>query len=143
MVPVADDSIVFTGHVLVGNYFLGTEVQAIWATAYLDKRLALPTLEARRAEIASFVAWDRRRYLGNGEKGNCMTFELTGYMDRLLREVGLRSHLNGWFTDLFSPCRSSNFGGLRDEYVGLYGRDEDGGEPKQGAEAAASPFVSV
>lgn len=128
--PLSDDSIVFIGHVLVGNYFLGTEAQAIWATAFLDKRLTLPSLEARKAEIADFVAWDRRRYLSNGEKGNWMLFEQTGYMDLLLQEVGLKSHLKGWFTDLFSPCRSRNFRGLKDEYVRLYGRDEDSGEMK-------------
>ena len=123
--PLGDDSIVFIGHVLVGNYFLGTEAQAIWATAYLDKRLALPSFEARKEEVAKFVAWDRRRYLSNGEKGNWLVFEQTGYMDRLLQEVGLKSHLKGWFTDMFSPCRSRNFSGLKDEYLRLYRGDEE------------------
>lgn len=63
---------------------MATEVQAIWATAYPDQRLALPSLKRRRTQIATFVAWDRRRYLSNGEKGNWIIFEDAGYVDRLL-----------------------------------------------------------
>ena len=65
----------FVGHVMVTNYFRLVEVQAIWATAYLDKRLALPPLHERKRKIAEFVAWCRRRYPSNDEKANWMVFE--------------------------------------------------------------------
>ena len=48
--PLHDDSIVFIGHVLVGNYSPATEAQAIWATAYLDKQLRLPSVAEREQE---------------------------------------------------------------------------------------------
>lgn len=118
--PLRDDSVVFIGHVLLGNYFRGVECQAIWATAYLDKKLTLPTLSDREAQVAHFRAWCRRRYSSNGEVFNQMTFELLGYTDKLLQEVGLSSHRRGWFSDRFSPCTARDLRGLRDEYIAKY-----------------------
>ena len=120
---VRDDSIVFIGHVLVGNYFSVTEAQAIWATAYLDKQLTLPSIAEREKQIALFTAWCRRRYLNNGENGNWMTFEFIVYSDHLLHEVGLSSNRKSWFKDLFSPCMMRDMAGLRDEYMTKYGKD--------------------
>ena len=120
---VRDDSIVFIGHVLVGNYFSVTEAQAIWATAYLDKQLALPSVGKREQEIALFTSWCRRRYLNNGENGNWMTFEFIVYGDRLLHEVGLSSNRKGWFQNFFSPCTMRDMAGLRDEYLAKYGKN--------------------
>ena len=116
-------SIVFIGHICVGNYFRAVECQAMWATAFLDGKLALPSVEERREEVALFTAWCRRRYLNNGERGNWMTFELVGYTDRLLEQLGLSSHRKGWFRDLFEPCVARDLVGLKEEYVGKYGRD--------------------
>ena len=113
-------SIVFIGQINVGNYFRAVEAQSMWATAYLDKKLALPKAEERQEEVALFTAWCRRRYLNNGEKGNWMTFELVGYTDRLLEQLGLRTHRKGWFRDLFEPCRAADFKGLKDEYLEKY-----------------------
>jgi hypothetical protein len=39
--------------------------------------------------------------------------------------VGLSSHLKGWFWDFFGPGRASDMRGLRDEYVGKYGIEEE------------------
>ena len=114
-------SIVFIGHILVGNYFRGVEAQSVWATAYLDKKLILPDAEERQKEVALFTAWCRRRYLSNGERGNWITFELVGYTDKLLEQVGLKSHRKGWFKDYFEPCKQSDFKGLKDEYLAKYG----------------------
>ncbi len=120
---VRDNSIVFIGHVLVGNYFSVTEAQAIWATAYLDQQLALPSMAEREKEIALFTSWCRRRYLNNGENGNWMPFDFVVYSDRLLHQVGLSSHRKGWFQNLFSPCMMRDMAGLRDEYLAKYGKD--------------------
>ena len=101
------------------------EAQSIWATAYLDNKLALPEAEKRQEEVALFTAWCRRRYLNNGEQGNWMTFELVGYTDRLLEQLGLKTHRKGWFKDLFEPCRVSDFRGLEEEYKEKYEKRED------------------
>ncbi|MCJ1391349.1 monooxygenase [Xylographa bjoerkii] len=121
--PDGDRSTAFVGHICVGNYFHGVECQAMWATAYLDGSLALPRLRARQEDVALFTTWCRRRYLNNGEKGNWMTFELVGYTDRLLEQLGLKSHRTGWFWDLFDPCMARDLVGVKDEYVRQYGCD--------------------
>lgn len=123
LVDAEDRSIVFIGHVLVANYFRVTEVQAVWATAYLDNKLDLPGLEEREKEVALFTAWCRRRYLSNGEKGNHMVFEMMGYTDKLLEELGLRSHRRGWFWHWFGPGTMADLRGVGEEYVKKYGRD--------------------
>ena len=93
----------------------------MWATAYLDGSLTLPPLQEQQEEVALFTTWCRRRYLNNGEQGNWMTFELVGYTDRLLEQLGLRSHWKGWFRDWFEPCVARDLAGLREEYVRKYG----------------------
>jgi hypothetical protein len=116
-------SIVFIGHIGVGNYFPAVECQAMWATAYMDGKLAVPPWEEQEQEIALFTAWNRRRYLSSGIEGNNMTFELIGYTDSLLKHLGLSSHRKGFLKDLFVPCKASDFARLKDEYIHKYGRD--------------------
>jgi len=59
-----------------------------------------------------------------------MTFELVGYTDELLEQLGLKSYRKGWWRDLFAPCMASDFKGLKEEYVGKYGWDGRGGEER-------------
>jgi len=122
--PELNRSIVFIGHVGVGNYFPVVECQAMWATAYLDGKLNLPSIEAQEKDVALFTTWCRRRYLSGGHEGNNMTFELIGYTDTLLADMGLSSHRKGWFKDLFVPCWASDFAGLKAEFVEKYGYDK-------------------
>ena len=93
----ATRSIVFIGQISVVNYFRAVEAQSLWAAAYMDGNLTLPTAEEREEDVALLTAWCRRRYLNNGEKGNWMIFELLGYTDTLLEQLGLKAHLKGWF----------------------------------------------
>ncbi|MCJ1381095.1 monooxygenase [Xylographa soralifera] len=121
--PDGDHSIAFVGHVCVGNYFRGVECQAMWATAYLDGSLVLPSSKEQEEEVALFTTWCRRRYLNNGEQGNWLTFELVGYTDQLLEHLGLQSHRKGWFRNWFEPCMAKDLVGLKEEYVKKYGCD--------------------
>lgn len=121
--PLDDDSIAFIGCVSCANYFRGVECQAIWATAFLDKQLTLPSKQDQQEDIARMNAWCRRRYLSNGVRGNFLSVESTGYTDKLLREIGLSSHLKGWFRDYFVPGTSQDLVGLKDEYMTKYGHD--------------------
>ena len=113
--PLNDDSIVFIGYSLVTNYFQGVECQAIWATAFLDGQLTLPSREDKQAEIAKMVVYDKRRYLSSGELGNNLGFESNFYLDKLLQEAGLSSHLKGWFKNYFVPRTAQDLAGLKDE----------------------------
>ena len=123
--PLCDDSIAFVGHVLVANYFRLAEVQAIWATAYLDGKVRLPPLEQRRKVVALFVAWCRRRYLSNGDRGHWMGADQTGYTDTLFHELGLSSHRRFWLWDAFVPSSKRDLHRVRAEYIDKFGRDID------------------
>jgi dimethylaniline monooxygenase (N-oxide forming) len=116
-----DDSIAFVGYMSCANYFKAVECQAIWATAYLDKQITLPPREEQQEQIALLTAFCRRRYLSNGQMGNFLPFESNCYTDKLLRELGLSSHLKGWFRDYFVPGTSQDLIGLKDEYLAKYG----------------------
>ena len=67
------------------------------------------------------IAYNKRRYLSNGKRGNFVAFESNFYLDKLLREVGLSSHLRGWFKDYFAPRTAQDLAGLKDEYLAKYG----------------------
>ncbi|KAH8655977.1 flavin-binding monooxygenase-like protein-like protein [Tricladium varicosporioides] len=128
--PLSDDlethdrSIVFIGQIGVGNYFPVVQCQAMWATAYMDGRIKLPSKKDQEEEVALFIAWCRKRYLSNGEDGLNMTFELIGYIDTVLEALGLSSYRRGYIKDLFSPLTAKDFAGLKDEYISKYGQDE-------------------
>lgn len=118
-----DRSIVFLGQIVVGNYFPSLECQSLWAIAYLDGKLDLPSREEQEKDVALFTVWCRRRYLSNGEEGNNLTFDFIGYIDTLLNDLGLNSHRKGWFKDLFAPMWSKNLGGLKAEFSKKFGYD--------------------
>lgn len=114
--------IAFVGFASVANYFRGVECQAIWATAFLDGKLSLSPSEVRKDQIARTIAYSRRRYLSNGEMGNFFPFESMFYLDKLLEEVGLKSHLKGWWgSRYFVPSKAKDLAGLKDEYVAKFG----------------------
>jgi dimethylaniline monooxygenase (N-oxide forming) len=121
---VEDRSIAFIGQVVVANYFHSVECQAMWATAYLDGKLDMPSKEEQEREVALLTTWCRRRYLSNGDEGNNMTFEHMGYNDTLLKDMGLRSHRKGWFKDLFAPTLASEYKGLKAEFIKRFGYDK-------------------
>ena len=110
---------------VVGNNFLTSEVQALWAVAYLDGRIEdLPSEGEIEREVAETVAWDRRRYLNKGELGSRFHYDVVDYADGLLEQLGLGSHRRrkGWIADLMDPCFAEDLKGLVDEYKGRYER---------------------
>ena len=123
MVPQGDDSIVFIGHVKTSNAFRTAEAQAVWTTAYFDKTLRLPPTEQMEREIAYMNAFSRRRYPSHGATGSYFHYDLVGYTDKLLRDVGLTSHRKGpWWSDLTFPCLASDLKDIKDEYISRLGR---------------------
>ena len=119
--PLHDNTVAFVGFAIIANYFRGVECQAIWATAFLDGKVTLPAIESQEADIARINAWCKRRYLSNGELGNFFPFESNLYLDELLQDVGLKSHLKGWFDYYFTPGKAHDLAGLKDEYIAKYG----------------------
>ncbi|KAL8888712.1 MAG: hypothetical protein Q9215_003896 [Flavoplaca cf. flavocitrina] len=138
--PLSDSSIAFVGHVLVANYFRLAECQAIWATAYLDGNVKLPALEQRQKNVALFVAWCRRRYLSNGERGHWMSAEQTGYTDRLFHDVGLSSHRRFWLWDAFVPSSKKDLHRVRAEYIKKFGREVNSQSSEKGIEGSRASW---
>ena len=115
MAALSDDSIVFLGHMHVPNAFRSAEYQALWATAYLDKRI--PNLSSRQEmeeQIAFQNAWCQRRYLNNGRLGNFIYHDLIGYTDKLLAELGLEEKKKDWWDYWFAPCMAADVRGARE-----------------------------
>lgn len=129
--PLEDNTIAFVGHVRVANYFHLAESQAIWATAFLDGKINLPPLEQRRKEVALFVAWCRRRYLSNGDRGHWMSAEQTVYFDRLFQGLGLSSYRKFWLWDSFVPASAKDLHRVRAEYIAKFGRGSSRGSNRQ------------
>ncbi|KAI4240093.1 MAG: hypothetical protein L6R40_005332 [Gallowayella cf. fulva] len=121
--PIHDNSIAFVGHIMIANYFRVAECQAIWATAYLDGKVKLPPLEERRKDVALFVAWCRRRYLSNGDRGHWMSADQTGYTDDLFHQLGLSSHRRFWLWDAFVASTKKDLHRVRAEYIRKFGKD--------------------
>ena len=117
MAPLDDESIVFLGQVRMPNSFRVSECQALWATAYLDGNIALPTYDDMQADIAYVNAFCQRRYPANGGAGNYFHYDVVAYTDNLLAELGLSSHRNkGYWKNLVEPCFASDMRNLIREY---------------------------
>jgi hypothetical protein len=117
MAPLKDDTILFLNHIAAGNKMFTAEVQAIWAVAYFDKNIIMPTIGEQEKEIATWIAWCKRRYLSNGERGNFATFDSVPYADKLLKDIGLTGHRKGWFRDFYEPFIPRDLGKAWKEYL--------------------------
>ncbi|KAI1399400.1 putative dimethylaniline monooxygenase [Hypoxylon fuscum] len=118
MAPVHDDSILFMNHVVAGAKLFAAEAQAIWAVAYWDKAFTLPSVAEREDDIAHMIAWNKRRYLSNGELGNFAAFDSVPYVDRLFDEIGVTSHRKkGWLGNVFAPIVPADLGKVWHEYL--------------------------
>jgi dimethylaniline monooxygenase (N-oxide forming) len=117
MAPLNDDTILFMNHITAGNKIFAAEVQAVWAVAYFDRNIVLPTIGEREKEIATWIAWCKRRYLSNGERGNFAAFDSVPYADKLLKDVGLTGHRKGWLRNVFEPFFPNDLGKAWKEYL--------------------------
>ncbi|KAF7535306.1 hypothetical protein G7054_g5505 [Neopestalotiopsis clavispora] len=116
--PVHDGSILFLNHIVAGAKLFAAEAQAIWAVAYWDKAFKLPSVAEREKDIAHMIAWNKRRYLSNGELGNFAAFDSVPYVDRLFDEIGLTAHRKkGWLGNMFSPIMPADLGKVWQEYL--------------------------
>jgi len=123
--PLHDDSILFMNHIVAGAKLFAAEAQAIWAVAYWDKAFEVPSVEERENDIAHMIAWNKRRYLSNGELGHFAAFDSVPYVDKLLDEIGLVEHRRkGWLGNTFAPIMPADLGRVWEEYLTRQGRDQ-------------------
>lgn len=77
-------------------------------------------MEQARHDIACKNALSAKRYPSHGTAGDYLFFELISYTDKLLAEVGLKSHRKGWWGDLVESCLASDLKGMTAEYRKKY-----------------------
>lgn len=116
MLPIDDGSILFMNHVNTGNKLFVAEAQAMWAVAYFDKQVALPSKDEMEKDIAKCIAFSRRRYLSTGQLGNAINFESITYVDALLKDIELSAHQKVWWKDWFQSVRPGDLGEAWAEY---------------------------
>ena len=143
IVPLADPShsIVFLGLVKIINSFRTSEVQALWASAYLDGSFHhppslpktskpsspspsaapfWPDLAARRTDVARCVQWSYLRYPDSRGKAGGLGMALDGlaYTGVLLRDLGLGSLEDGksWWGSWIGLVWAGDLRGLVAEY---------------------------
>jgi dimethylaniline monooxygenase (N-oxide forming) len=122
LAPVHHDSILFMNHIVAGAKLFAAEAQAIWAMTYWDKAFKLPSVAEREKDIAHMIAWNRRRYLSNGELGNFAAFDSVPYVDRLLDEIGITAHRKrGLLGNMFAPIMPSVLEDVWKEYIAREG----------------------
>lgn len=120
--PLSDDSVVYLGYVGVLNAFYTAECQAIWATAHLDKKISLPSIEESIKDVARTNAFSKRRYPFLGWDGASVNYDMIGYCEKLLGEVGLKRHIsNGWWDYRFGICNGATLRKTTEEYLELHG----------------------
>ncbi|KAH7087175.1 flavin-binding monooxygenase-like protein-like protein [Paraphoma chrysanthemicola] len=117
MVPLHDNSILFMGHITLGNKLFGAEAQAMWAVAYFDGIVQAP-VEIRERDIATWTAWCKRRHLSNGGLANSTAFDSVSYVDILLQDMGVSAHCKkGWWKHWFEPVLPADLGWAWEEYL--------------------------
>lgn len=125
IIPLSDipsPSLAFTGFANIPNMFACSEINAIYAIAYLDGHLTLPSEELLREKVAYAVAYMRLRCPTYGLKGNFWNFDLFPYVDGVLGEVGLGSYKKGgWWEGLTGTFLIGDLRGLKDDYLEKYG----------------------
>jgi dimethylaniline monooxygenase (N-oxide forming) len=81
--------IVFVNHLVSGNMIMNAEAQAHWAVAYLSDQIKLPPVEEMERDVATQVAYCKRRSLSTGQLGNFFAFDMIAYIDGLMKELGV------------------------------------------------------
>ena len=148
LAPLDDPThtIVILGTVKAASHFMISEVQALWATAYLDgdfhgnadhshprsltslAPLRWPTVQERRREIARTKVWSELRYLAEGRKGGglAMMYDVLAYCEILLADLRVESHHRGWgrWEGWTRVLRAGDLRGIIDEWrEGSRGRE--------------------
>lgn len=112
-----DRSLVFLGCLADVQTTLYTEVAALWAVAWLDGLLDLPTSkEAMDHNIAMMSAWSRHRYLSRDRVRQIASSEI--YTNLLMRDMSLDVCRSGnFFKERFAQSRPQRYKGIVQEFL--------------------------
>ncbi|RYP25028.1 hypothetical protein DL765_000256 [Monosporascus sp. GIB2] len=112
-----DRSLVILGQIHTTQTPTISEVQSLWAVAYLLGEVDLPSEHKMIEEVAQWNAWVRKRYLGVGERYPYALFDWIAYLDRLLGDLGVETQRKAsMLADFFSPYGPHCYTSVVDEY---------------------------
>lgn len=118
LAQAGDRSLVVLGQIHTTQTPTIAAVQSLWAIAYMLGEVPLPDPDDAVREVAQWNAWVRKRYLGVGERYPYALFDWIPYLDRLLRDLGVRTQRHsGWLADFFKPYGPQCYAGVVDEYM--------------------------
>lgn len=118
-----DRSLVILGQIHTTQTPTISEVQSLWAIAYLLGEVELPSEDKMVEEVAQWNAWTRKRYTGVGERYPYALFDWISYLDRLLNDIGVRSKRKaGLLADFFTPYGPHCYAGVVEEYMAVRNR---------------------
>ncbi|KAJ8107958.1 hypothetical protein ONZ43_g6571 [Nemania bipapillata] len=113
-----DRSICFLGQ--IHSIFTPTtnEFSALWAAAYLQGKLDVPSIDEMEKEVAVFHAWERKRYLEIGAKNSYCILDFLSYIDTLAGDLGIKSsRKSNPFSEMFVRYKPSDYKGMIDEFL--------------------------
>lgn len=113
-----DHSIVILGQIHTTQTPTIAEIQALWAASYLLGDLCLPSEPDMVREVAEWNAWTRKRYASVGERYPYALFDWVPYLDRLMRDLGLKTKRHdGVLADFFLPYGPHCYHNVVGEYM--------------------------
>jgi dimethylaniline monooxygenase (N-oxide forming) len=115
--PLTDNSIAFINHTIIQNMLFNAEIQAMWTVAHFDGNVRLPSPMEMEKYVATQVAYMKRRYLSADQLGNYLLFDLIPYMDKLMREMGIKTWEKSWGMNAFGVNRPADLGRVWKEYL--------------------------
>ncbi|GKT61777.1 flavin-binding monooxygenase-like family protein [Colletotrichum tofieldiae] len=119
-----DRSLVVLGQIHTTQTPTISEVQSLWAMAYMLGDFQLPKEEEMVQEICTWNAWTRRRYGAVGERYPYALFDWITYLDRLLGDLGVQTQRNGnAIVDFFKPYGPKTYHGIVDEYLAIRSKE--------------------
>ncbi|KAM4056691.1 pyridine nucleotide-disulfide oxidoreductase [Hirsutella rhossiliensis] len=112
-----DRSLAYVGFLRTTGAPIVYEAQALWAVAYLQGKLEVPSREKRERETAALNAWARRRYLC-GRKVPFAMFDFLPYVDSLYHDLGVNPRRKGNpISEIFALYKPSDFRGVVKEWI--------------------------
>ncbi|KAI9671269.1 MAG: hypothetical protein M1829_004676 [Trizodia sp. TS-e1964] len=113
-----DRSLIFLGFNMTTTKTLNSELQALWAYAYLNHKLAIDTKNVAW-QTALATRWNKWRYpYGHGDRYPDFVFDALPYYDLLMRDLGLKWNRKGsLWRELFHGYFHTDYKGIVQEWM--------------------------